>query len=322
MEDPSQKRFPRRPKIVYMGTPDFSVPTLKALVERGHDVLAAVTQPDRPRGRGRKVIPSPVKDAAVNFGIKVLQPADVSASPFLETMDSLMPDVFIVVAFGQILKRALLDLPRFGVINIHASLLPKLRGAAPIQWAILNDEAGTGLTAMRMEEGLDSGPILLQERVPILPDETAGQLHDRLAVMAGVFLIRTLDGLAGNRLFERPQNHAAATHAPKIDRNMSLVNWNQPAEAVSALIRALDPWPGAVTTINGEKIKLFSSQVADRDRAGLPGRVTGQEEDTFEVEAGKGTVRIRELQLPGKRRLPAGRFLKGFALEKGTVLGT
>jgi methionyl-tRNA formyltransferase len=297
------------------------VPALKALVENGHDVIAAVTQPDRPKGRGKKVVASPVKHAATAFGLKVLQPASVSASQFLEIIDDLGPDLLIVVAFGQILKRALLDIPNFGVINIHASLLPKYRGAAPIQWAILNNDARTGLTAMRMEEGLDSGPILLQEEVPILPDETTGQLHDRLAMLTGSFLIRTLEGLAANRLFERPQNHAAASHAPKIDRGMSLVRWDQPAEAVSALVRALDPWPGAVTMLNGKEIKLFSSHVTDTDRIGSPGRITGQEEHTFDVETGKGIVRIRELQLPGKKRLPASQFLRGFPLEKGTLLG-
>jgi methionyl-tRNA formyltransferase len=321
MENLPEKSFPLRPKIVYMGTPDFAVPALKALVENGHAVLAAVTQPDRPRGRGKKVVASPVKQAARAFGLRVLQPSRVSTPQFLEIVGGLAPDLLIVVAFGQILKRALLDIPNFGVINIHASLLPKYRGAAPIQWAILNNEDRTGLTAMRMEEGLDSGPILLQEALPILPDETTGQLHDRLAMLTGSFLLRTLAGLAEHRLFERPQNHADATHAPKIDRDMSLVRWDRPADTVSALVRALDPWPGAVTMLNGKEIKLFSSHVTDKYRIGLPGRITGEKESTFDVETGKGIVRIRELQLPGKKRLPANQFLRGFSLEKGTVLG-
>jgi methionyl-tRNA formyltransferase len=321
MDDLPERIFPHRPKIVYMGTPNFSVPALKALVESRHNVVAAVTQPDRPKGRGRKVVPSPVKQASQTLGIEVLQPSSASAPQFVEKMDSLAPDVLIVVAFGQILKRTLLDIPHFGVLNIHASLLPKYRGAAPIQWAILNNEATTGLTAMRMEEGLDSGPILLQESVPILPDETAGRLHDRLALLTGPFLIRTLTALANKRLRERPQEPGAVTYAPKIDRGMSLITWDRPAETVSALVRALDPWPGAVTMLKGRRIKLFSSQVVDVDRVGLPGRVTGQGAHSLDVETGKGIVRFRELQLPGKKRLPAKQFLKGFSVEKGTVLG-
>jgi methionyl-tRNA formyltransferase len=321
MESPPRKKFPPSPKIIYMGTPDFAVPALKALVESGYDVLAAVTQPDRPKGRGKKIVFSPVKQVATDYGIKVLQPERVSASQFLDMIRDMAPDLIIVVAFGQILRRALLDVPTFGIVNIHASLLPKYRGAAPIQWAILNNEVKTGLTAMRMEEGLDSGPIFLQEEVPILPDETTGQLHDRLAMLTGDFLIRTLEGLAEDRLMERAQDHAVATHAPKIDRAMSLVRWDQPAESVSALVRALDPWPGAFTMLNGKEIKLFSSHVTDKERIGLPGRITGQGEHTLEVETGKGRVQIRELQLPGKKRLPAVDFLRGFPLDKGTVLG-
>lgn len=321
MENLTRKNFPNRPQIIFMGTPGFAVPGLKALVEQGHDILAVVTQPDRPKGRGRKIVPSPVKTFARACEIEVLQPKYASSPEFCEKIRNKGPDILIVVAFGQILKKALLEIPRIGALNIHASLLPKYRGAAPIQWAILNRESKTGLTAMWMDEGLDSGPILLQEEVSILPDETAGQLHDRLSALAGDFLLRTLDGLAEDQLKETPQDPAAATFAPKIDRGMASIKWDQPAEAVSALIRALDPWPGAFSTFRGKEIKLFSSRVADKGGIGLPGRVLGREKGLLEVATSEGVVEIGELQIPGKKRLPAREFLKGFSLEKGTFLG-
>ena len=305
-----------------MGTPEFSVPALKALIEHGHEVLAVITQPDRPKGRGKKIVPSPVKQVATAYGLEVLQPDKASSPQFCEIIRGKRPYLLVVVAFGQILKKNLLDIPSWGVLNIHASLLPKYRGAAPIQWAIINNEAKTGLTAMQMDEGLDTGPILLQQEVSLMPDETAGQLHNRLAALSGNFLIRTLKDLAENQLREIPQDQTKSTYAPKIDRDMSLVSWQQPAETVSALIRALDPWPGAFTKLRGKDIKIFSSKVADKERIGLPGRVAGHDEAGLMVETGKGTVKIRELQIPGKRRLSAKDFLRGFPLDIGILLGS
>ena len=322
MEPEYTEKFPARPGIVFMGTPDFSLPCLKALVDRGHEVIAVVTQPDRPKGRGRKVVSSPVKRAAEKYGLRVLQPEKASDEQFCQVIRSKMPDLLVVVAFGQILKKGLLETSRWGAINIHASLLPRYRGAAPIHWAILNDEAKTGLTAMRMDEGLDTGPILLQREVPIGREETAGELHDRLSILAGDLLLETLEGLADNRLREIPQDHARATYAPKIDRRMSLVKWSQPARAVSAHIRALDPWPGAFTMLGGKEIKLFSPKVIDEERSDvMPGRVSGHFHSALQVETSRGVIEVREFQIPGKRRLIASDFLRGFPLNTGTVLG-
>jgi methionyl-tRNA formyltransferase len=304
-----------------MGTPEFAVPALKALLENGHDVLAAVTQPDRPRGRGKKIAQSPVKKAATKCGIEVLQPENASGRQFCEVIREKAPDLLVVVAFGQILKNEILGIPSWGALNIHASLLPLYRGAAPIQWAILNNETKTGLTAMRMDEGLDRGPILLQQELSILPDETAGQLHDRLSALTGDFLIRTLDGLAKNQLQERSQDQNVSTYAPKIDRSMSQINWDKPAETVSAFIRAFDPWPGAITKLRGKDVKLFASRVVDGERVGMPGRVKGLEEGGLDVETGKGIVKIRELQIPGRKRLPVKDFLMGFPIDEETLLG-
>jgi methionyl-tRNA formyltransferase len=323
MENSHNGNFPDRPEIIFMGTPDFAVPSLKALVQGGHKVISVVTQPDRPRGRGRKIFLSPVKRVAQEYGIKILQPEKASDGQFCDTIRDLEPYLLIVVAFGQILKNNLLTIPHWGALNIHASLLPKYRGAAPIHWAILNNETKTGLTAMRMDEGLDTGPILLQEEVSINEHETAGSLHDRLAGLSGDFIIKTLKSLSENRLKEIHQDPNGATYAPKIDRGMSLIKWDQPADAISGLIRALDPWPGAFTTLKGKEIKLFSSRVTDKEaRDEVPGRVAEQSEGVLLVETGKGLIEILELQIPGKKRLPAGDFLRGFVLERGTMLGS
>lgn len=323
MADLHRKEVPSRPKIIFMGTPDFSVPCLMALIEKDHRVLAVVTQPDRPKGRGRKMASSPVKKFAEAFQIEVLQPEKASDPRFCDEIRAKDPDLLIVVAFGQILRKNLLHIPSWGALNIHASLLPKYRGAAPIHWAILDNEERTGLTAMRMDEGLDTGPILFQEDIPILADDTAGVLHDRLAHHSGGFLIRTLEGMAEKRFKERPQNQAEATYAPKIGRDMSLIRWDQQAHIVSALIRALDPWPGAYTTVQGKEIKVFSARVAEvAAEDAMPGRVVEQEEDAIYVQAAEGVIEIKELQMPGKKRLAAGDFLRGFPLGKGTILGS
>ena len=306
-----------------MGTPEFAVPTLQALIDSGHHVSAVVTQPDKPKGRGRKREAPPVKQIAQAHHIEVLQPEKASEDGFCDIMRRKEPDLIIVVAFGQILKKKLLIIPRWGVINIHASLLPKLRGAAPIPWAILNDETKTGLTIMRMDEGLDTGPILFQKEVPILANETAGQLHDRLALMAGEFLIRSLEHMAENRIIETPQDKESATYAPKIERDLSLVRWSQGALKVAAFIRGLDPRPGAYTLFDGEELKVFHPRVMDEAEGMnlIPGRVSGHERGLLIVETGHGRIGIGELQYPGKRRLSADEFLRGFPIPEGTVLG-
>lgn len=323
IDDQNKGVFPDgHPRIVFIGTPDFAVPSLRGLVEYGHNVVAVVTQPDRPKGRGRKVAVSPIKKIAAEYGLEILQPEKIWAPQFCEAIRGKHPDLLIVVAFGRILTDELLGIPRWGAINIHASLLPKYRGAAPIHWAILDNESTTGLTAMRMDGGLDTGPILLQEKVDIGPNETAGQLHERLSDRSKNFLLKTLKGLGKGRLEERPQDEANATYAVKIDRKMSSVAWDQPAPSVSALIRALDPWPGAITTIEGKELKLFCSRVLVKERQGtVPGRITKQTKDALEVETGKGVIEIREFQIPGKKRLVAGDFLRGFPLEEGATFG-
>ena len=314
--------LPTRPGIVFMGTPGFAVPSLEALIAHDHHVLAVVTQPDRPRGRSGKPAPPPVKQAAERFGIEVLQPERVSEESFCDLMSAISPDLLVVIAFGRILTEPLLDIPSWGGLNVHASLLPKYRGAAPIQRAVMDGELETGLTAMRMEPGLDSGPILLQEKTPIAPHETAGELHDRLANISAPFLIKTLEQLSQNAICETPQDDTHATYAAKIDRTTGHISWDLPADHISSLIRGLDPWPGAHTTVNGKTLKLFSSRVVNKGGAEtIPGRVKGHAKEGLMVETADGVILVTALQLAGKKRMNAIDFLRGFPLKPGTLLG-
>jgi len=322
MTEKPAEPFPGRPRLIFMGTPDFAVPTLTALMSHGHNVLAVVTQPDRPKGRGKRLTAPPVKQVALEHRLEVLQPEKASDDLFCDRIRAKQPDLIVVVAFGQILRKKLLDIPRWGVLNVHASLLPNLRGAAPIQWTILNDESKTGLTVMQMDEGMDTGPTLFQEEIPVLKDETAGHLHDRLAVMAGDLMVRSLERMSGKRVKSTPQDHSKATYAPKITKDLSLVDWKEAAARVSARIRGLDPKPGAYTLWEGKEVKVFASTVMAGDwEEGPPGQVLGLREECLVVGTGRGTVGIRELQYPGKNRLPAKNFLRGFAIPYGTVLG-
>ncbi len=317
----SKESLPQRPRIVFMGTPDFAVPALRSLVDSGHRVTVVVTQPDRPRGRGLKPTPSPVKELAQSRGIPVLQPESVNRPDVAGRIRDGSPDLMVVVAFGQILKTDLLSMPPWGVLNIHASLLPRHRGAAPIQWAVLEDDRRTGLTLMRMDEGLDTGPILFQEEVDIRKGETAGDLHDRLAERSGPFLVRSLASMSRDGVFPTPQDETRATYAPKITREMTRIDWNEPAPRVAALIRALDPVPGAVTFLGDRRLKLFSATV-DRKGSGeiAPGMML-DEGEYLVVGTREGRVSIAEIQVQGRRRMPVRDFLHGFSVAPGSRLG-
>jgi methionyl-tRNA formyltransferase len=307
---------------VFMGTPDFAVPSLEALAGSGYDLKAVVTQPDRPRGRGRKPGMPPVKVAASALGLNVLQPERVSCAAFCREIADLGPDVIVVVAFGQLLKEPLLKAAPLGAINIHASLLPRYRGAAPISWALINGEKTTGLSSMRLDEGMDSGPVLLREPVPVESFDTAGSLHDKLALKSAGLLLRTLEGLAGGTLSEQPQDDAMATYAPKIDSCVRRISWSEPAEKICALIRGLDPVPGALATLEGRELKLFSPVSAVDGVIGAePGRIIACGCGVLEVAAGRGAVRVGSVQLAGRKRLGVGDFLCGAALRENMILG-
>ncbi len=321
MEQSKGNLFPHNPNIIYMGTPDFAVPALKSLLNEGYNISAVVTQPDRPKGRGRSLTCSPVKETSLEYNLKILQPENVNEQGFIDELKALAPDLFIVAAFGQILHRSVLSVPGYGAVNIHASLLPRYRGAAPIQWAILDNEPLTGITIMKMARGLDKGPILLMDEVAIRENETAGQLFDRLADISGDVIVKFLKESAGKELVGVPQDDAKASYASKITKEMAEIDWSRDALKIASLIRAMDPLPGAATNLGGKKIKLFSPIVTDSEAIHeKPGRVITEDKSSFVVETGKGTIAIGEIQLPGKKRISISDFLRGNRIEKDTML--
>ncbi len=308
-------------KIVFMGTPDFAVPPLRALHDSGHDVLTVVTQPDRPKGRGRKLTPPPVKRTALRCGYPVLQPETVSSDAFLRQMAELAPDLYVVVAFGQILPQPLLDVPRMGSINVHASLLPRYRGAAPIQWAIINGDRETGVTTILMDKGMDTGDMLLMEKTAIQPGETAADLHNRLSLMGARTLVRTLEKLRNGSLERVPQDHARATHAPMLKKQDGEIDWSMPADRIECLIRGLTPWPGAFTFSGDMRLKIFKASVLEREISVPPGTILECFPGELRVATGKGALAIQEIQGASGKRLAIDDFLCGCHLPDGTCLG-
>ena len=308
-------------KIVFMGTPQFSVPGLQALHQNGHEIAMVVTQPDRPRGRGRRITFSPVKQAALDLELPVIQPASIKTSNFADQIKSLDPDFQVVIAYGKILPENVLTLPRIGTINIHASLLPKLRGAAPIQWAVINGETETGVCSMLMDKGMDTGDVLLTAKEAIEPADTAGTLHDRLAVSGARVLIDTLKAYADNTIQPKPQNHDLATYAPLLTKDDGLINWSKSAKALENFIRGVTPWPGAYTFWGDKRLKIFSSTPLSTDNPGPPGRVLAGFPDELRVATGEGALSIREIQGASGKRLTTKEFLRGHPIPHGTVLG-
>jgi methionyl-tRNA formyltransferase len=306
-------------RVIFMGTPAIGVPALLALIEAGHDIVSAVTQPDRPKGRGGKLAAPPVKEAAAERGIPVLQPDKVRDPAFIEAFQALGADVAVVIAFGQILPQALLDIPKFGCINIHASLLPKYRGAAPINWAIANGDRETGLTTMRMDAGMDTGPTYLTVATPIGTEEDAEDLTRRLSLLAGPLIVETLARVEGG-LNATPQDDARATRAPLLTKEDGRIRWDRPAREVVDHVRAFVPWPGSFTTYRGEPWKVVRAKVGEARPKDAPGTILRVDGDSLLVAAGEGSVRVLALQVPGKRPMPVQAFLNGHPVERGVVL--
>ncbi len=304
-------------RIVFMGTPQFAVPSLEALLRSGHDVVGVVTGPDKPRGRGLRPQPTPVKVAALKAGKPIREPASLRDSDFLETLRAWRPDVIVVVAF-RILPPEVFRLPPYGSINLHASLLPRYRGPAPIHWAIIRGEQETGVTTFLLEETVDTGMILVQKRCPIGPEETAGELHDRLMYLGAEAVLETVEGLQEGWLVPKPQNPAEASYAPKVDRDMARIPWHEPASVVHNWIRGLSPYPGAWTSHNGEVLTFYRSRPVEGD--GRPGEVL-RADRCLVVACAQGAVEILELQRPNRKRLPAEAFLRGYRIQPGTILG-
>ena len=303
-------------RVLFFGTAEFAVPSLAALAESGLEILAVVTQPDKPQGRGLKVSMSPVKHAAAGLGLPILQPKRVRAESFLTQATSMKADVLALAAFGQIIPQGLLDLPPLGPINVHGSLLPAYRGAAPIQRAILNGETTTGVTTMWMDASLDTGDILLQRAVPIAPDDTTGTLIPKMASAGAELLLETLEGLAAGTCPRTPQNHTLATYAPSIEPEDSVIRWRETAEAVRNRVRAMSPRPGAFATYRGRRIKVWTARV-NRDAAGAPGEVLAVGRESILTGTFSGGLELLEVQAEGSRRMNAGEWARGARIAPG-----
>ncbi|MFC0216066.1 methionyl-tRNA formyltransferase [Paenibacillus chartarius] len=310
-----------------MGTPEFAVAPLRVLLEEGHEIAAVVTQPDRPKGRKRVLTPPPVKVEALAHGLEVLQPEKLRGSDAVERIRALQPDLIVTAAYGQILPKAVLEAPRLGCINVHASLLPKYRGGAPIHYAVMNGDPVTGVTIMYMEEGLDTGDMISKVELPIGDDDTTGTMFGKLSAAGAELLRRTLPGLLAGTIAAEPQNDAEAIYSPNIKREQELVDWSRSAVAIWNHIRGLNPFPGAYTLWNGEVLKLWGSEKpsagtgAHAAAAAAPGTVLQVTERGVEVQTGAGTLWLKELQPAGKKAMPAAELRNGGAMKPGTVLG-
>ena len=306
-------------KAVFMGTPDFAVPTLQKMIDMGIEVTAVVTQPDKAKGRGKKVIYSPVKECALAHDLPVYQPVRIRKEPeFIQTLRDMQPDVIVVVAFGQILPKEILDIPRLGCVNVHASLLPKFRGAAPIQWSIIDGEEVTGVTTMLMDAGLDTGDMLLKTEIPMDPKETGGSLQ-KLAAVGGELLEKTLIGLeAGTIVPEKQDDSQAGEYARMLDKELGHIDFNQPAVVIERLIRGLNPWPSAYTYIDGKTLKIWEAEVLDRNYGCEYGEVAEVTRNCLIIQTGIGALSVKSVQLQGKKRMDIAAFLNGYTIEKGT----
>ena len=307
-------------RTVFMGTPAFAVPTLDVLLQAGLNLVGVYTQPDRPKGRGQALAAPPVKEMALRHNIPVFQPQKLRAPEVVEELRVLAPDLIVVVAFGQILPKSVLEIPHYGCINVHASLLPKYRGAAPINQAIIDGETETGITTMLMDVGLDTGPMLLKRSLTIGPDETAGELHDRLCVLGGETMAATLQLLLRGELHPEVQDDSQTCYAGMLKKEDGRINWSQSAQQIHDRIRGLTPWPGTYTELTGEPLKLFLTRVEAGE--GAPGTILAPAVDAVRIACGSGVLAVRELQLPGKKRLAAADFLRGCPLPVGSRLGS
>lgn len=311
-------------RVIFMGTPDFSVGTLEALIEAGHEVCLAVTQPDKPKGRGKEMQFPPVKETAIRYGIPVFQPQKVRALECVEYLKGFQAEVCVVVAFGQILPKEILKMTPYGCINVHASLLPKYRGAAPIQWAILSGENVTGVTTMQMDEGLDTGDMLLKTEVIITEEETGESLHDKLAKAGAKLAVETLKEIEAGTLCPQKQGESPTPYARMLDKNMGNIDWSKSAVQIERLVRGLNSWPSAYTYWNGKVMKIWkvgvkSEETGNTTKKAEPGEVLDVGKDYFSVQTGQGILMVKEVQLQGKKRMGTDAFLRGNALNSGMI---
>ena len=309
-------------RIVFMGTPDFAVGSLQALCESGkHEILVVVTQPDRPKGRGNKLLQTPVKEYALEQGLTVYQPQKVKTPEFVELLHELQPELIVVAAFGQFLSKEILELPKYGCINVHASLLPKYRGAAPIQYAIIKGEKESGVTIMQMDIGMDTGAMLDKVVVPIEENTTMGELHDALREQGAALLLQVIDKIAAGTAVAEPQDNEQATYATLLDRSMEHIDWSKTAQEVHNLIRGFNPAPSTFTKLpNGKSLKIWGSKMTDKNSAAAAGTIIATGKHSFFVACGEGVLEITEVQPESKKRMPAQVFLNGRGVQEGDLL--
>ncbi len=308
-------------KVVFMGTPDFAVETLEALIRSEHQIAAVVTQPDKPKGRGKSMQFPPVKEIALKEGLIIYQPKKVRDPEFIKILKEIAPDVIVVVAFGQIIPQEIIDLPKYGCINVHGSLLPKYRGAAPIQWAVIDGEQESGVTTMQMDAGLDTGDMLLKTVVTLQEKETGGSLFEKLSKAGADLLIRTLKALEENSVTPKKQGESPTPYAKMLTKEMGRIDWEKEAKVIERLIRGLNPWPSAYTYLGEKTLKIWQAQVEERETGEKPGTVIEVNKKELKVQTGKGILSLEEVQLEGKKRMEIDAFLRGNAVEKGTVFG-
>ena len=308
-------------RVIFMGTPDFAVGALEEIIKAGHEVVLVVTQPDKPKGRGKAMQYTPVKECALAHGIEVFQPVKVKEPENIEVLRKHQPDIIIVAAFGQIVPKSILDMPKYGCINIHASLLPKYRGAAPIQWAVINGEDVTGVTIMRMNEGIDTGDMIAKKTVRLAEDETGGSLFDKLAQVGAQLCVETMDIIEAGKAEYIPQNNEEATHTSMIRKELGLIDWNKSAVEIERLIRGLNPWPSAHTNLSGKTFKIWKAKVVSEENTYEPGCICRIDKAGMYVQTGKGILLLTEVQMEGKKRMDADAFLRGYQIEEGTFFG-
>lgn len=305
-------------RVIFMGTPDFAVGTLEEIIKAGHEVVLVVSQPDKAVGRSKALKYTPVKACALAHGIEVYQPQKVRDAACIEYLRGYEPDIIIVEAFGQIISKEILDMPRFGCVNVHASLLPKYRGAAPIQWAVINGDAVTGVTTMRMDEGIDTGDMILKQEVIIREDETGGSLFERLSETGAKLCVKTMEAIEAGTAVYTPQDASMATHTAKINKELGSIDWTRDAKSIECLIRGLDPWPSAYTRLGDKTLKIWKAQVISENSEAAPGCIVKVEKNRILVQTGAGMLALLEVQLEGKKRMPVDAFLNGYEVEAGT----
>ncbi|MBF0449220.1 MAG: methionyl-tRNA formyltransferase [Candidatus Magnetomorum sp.] len=310
----------KQQRIIFLGTPDFAVPSLEMLYHSTHNIVSVITQPDRPKGRGKKLESSPIKKKALELGLNILQPKSINSPECIEQIQSLHPDFLIVVAFGQLLKKPLLNIASRGVLNVHPSLLPKYRGPAPIQWSIIHGCEQSGVSIMKLDEGLDTGDILQVQMISIQPDETAGMLHQRLSKTGAILLVNTIEKIVNQSVTPMPQDHSLATYAPILSKKDGLIQWQQPTTSIINFIRGMNPWPGAFTFIDNKRFKIFRAENIDGIEQQPPGTVLDAFPGELWIATEDGCLSILEIQSASGKRLAIENFLRGNTIAPGTIL--